>query len=153
MNKHIDETKQHDYTEWPVEREADYAMCHYLRIGANVMADLYDCPERGRLVDPKLSHSTGCVKAEHTGRFAVVRVRFDWLAEVDTSAVLEQRGLVETEPGARLGDIFTTAAVLNRDAAVDVTVLSQEVAGAEDCVRSSLSQEVHTVSRSSRRMG
>eukprot|EP00973_Karenia_brevis_P046188 6401612-Karenia_brevis.AAC.1 len=60
---------------------------------------------------------------------------FDRFAEVDRSAVVEQRGLVEAEPGARPGDIFTTAAVPNRDAAVDVTIVSQEAAGAgEDCV-------------------
>jgi hypothetical protein len=60
---------------------------------------------------------------------------FDRFAEVDTGAVLEQRGLVEAEPGARPGDIFTTAAVPNRDAAVDVTIVSAEAAGAgSDCV-------------------
>ena len=54
---------------------------------------------------------------------------------MDPGFVLEQRGLVEAEPGARPGDIFTRAAVPNRDAAVDVTIVSPEAGGAgQDCV-------------------
>jgi len=60
---------------------------------------------------------------------------FDRKQEVDSSAVLEQRGLVESESYMRPGDIFTTAAVANRDAAVNVTIVSPAAAGAgEDCV-------------------
>ena len=49
--------------------------------------------------------------------------------------MLEARGLVEGEPGARPGDIFSGAAVPNREAAIDVTVVSPEAsAGEADCV-------------------
>ena len=65
----------------------------------------------------------------------MVRTVFDRIVEADSSATLEQRGPVEAEPGARPGDIYTVAAVPNRDAAVDVTIVSQEAAGAgTDCV-------------------
>ena len=125
-----------DYVDGPVLREEDYALCLQLRLGANVVADSYECPECARLVDTRLSHSSCCAKAERTkGHYAVVRAMFDRFAVVDTSATLEQRDLVEAEPGARPGDIFTTAALPNRDAAVDVTIVSQEAGSAgPDCV-------------------
>ena len=69
------------------------------------------------------------------GHYAVVRTMHERMHEVDSGASLEQRGLVEAEPGARPGDIFTTAAVPNREAAVDVTIVSPEAAAAgADCV-------------------
>ena len=65
----------------------------------------------------------------------VVRTVFDRVAAVDSGATLEARGLVEGEPGARPADIFTSAAVPNRDAALDVTVVSQEAGHSNgDCV-------------------
>jgi hypothetical protein len=130
-----------DYHDGPLMREEEYALCLQLRSGPNVVADSCSCLECGRLVDSRLSHSTCCAKAERTkGHYAVVRVMFDRFSEVDPGAVVDQGsevdpGLVEAEPGARPGDIFTTAAVPNRDAAVDVTIVSQEAAGAgNDCV-------------------
>lgn len=122
--------------EGPVPREEDYVLSLQLRLGAKVVADSYKCPECDRLVDCQLYHSTCCAKAERTkGHYAVVRTVFDRIVEADSSATLEQRGLVEAEPGARPGDIYTVAAVPNRDAAVDVTIVSQEAAGAgTDCV-------------------
>jgi len=132
-----------DFCDGPVLNEDDYALSLQLRLGANVVSDSYECPECGSLSDPKLSHSTCCAKAERTkGHYAVVRAMFDRCSQVDTSAVLEQRGLVEAEPGARPGDIFTTAAVPNRDAAVDVTIVSQEAAAAgQDCVATAHSKK------------
>ena len=125
-----------DFCEGPVMTEKDYAIALQLRIGANIVADSYTCPECNSLVDCKLSHSTCCAKAERTkGHYAVVRAIFDRIVEIDSAAVLEHRGLVDAEPGARPGDIFTRAAVPNRDAAVDVTIVSQEARGAgSDCV-------------------
>ena len=125
-----------DFCEGPVLREDDYSLCLQLRLGASVVPDSYECPECGGLVDCRLSHSTCCAKAERTkGHYAVVRAVFERMREVDSGASLEQRGLVEAEPGARPGDIFTTAAVPNREAAVDVTIVSPEAAAAgSDCV-------------------
>eukprot|EP00973_Karenia_brevis_P067703 9419395-Karenia_brevis.AAC.1 len=40
-----------DFCEGPVLREEDYAMDLQLRLGANIVADSYECPECGRLVD------------------------------------------------------------------------------------------------------
>ena len=101
-----------DFCEGPVMTEKDYAIALQLRIGANIVADSYTCPECNSLVDCKLSHSTCCAKAERTkGHYAVVRTIFDRVVEIDSAAVLEHRGLVEAEPGARPGDIFTRAAV------------------------------------------
>ena len=134
-----------DFVDGPVMREEDYALALQLRLGANIVADSYECPECGRLVDTHLSHSSCCAKAERTKRhYAVVRAMFDRISAVDRGAVLEQRGLVEAEPGARPGDIFTTAAVPNRDAALDVTVVSQEAAGSgADCVATAHAGKFH----------
>ena len=90
-----------DSCEGPVVREEDYALALQLRLGANVVADSYVCPECEGLVDSRLSHSTCCAKAERTkAHYVVVRAMFERMVEVDSAAVLEQRGLVEVEPGA-----------------------------------------------------
>ena len=54
---------------------------------------------------------------------------------VDPSTEVEMRGLVEHAPRDRPGDIFTGAAVPNREAAVDVSIVSPHAAHAgSDCV-------------------
>ena len=85
------------------------------------------CPECGNLSDTKLVHSGCCAKAERTkGHYAVVGVCMDYFSKADPAAQVEVAGLSETMPTARPGDIYTTAAVPNKDAALDVTIVSQE---------------------------
>ena len=120
----------------PVLRDDDFTIALQLRLGADIVAESYTCPECDAPVDPKLSHSSCCAKAERTkGHNVIVRTIFDRMTAVDGGATLEARGLVEGEPGARPADIFTTAAVPNRDAAIDVTIVSQEAGHTNgDCV-------------------
>ena len=127
-----------DFTRGPVLPERDFALALQLRLGAHIVADSFLCPECGQPVDTKLAHSTCCAKAERTrGHNAVARVLFDRFVEVDRACSLEVRGLSESEPGARPADLLTQAAVPNREAALDVTIVSPEAGGAgADCVAS-----------------
>lgn len=69
---------------------------------------------------------------------------FDRISAVERHAGLEARGLVKGEPGARPGDIFSSAAVPNREAAIDVTVVSPEAsAGGADCVATAHMKKSH----------
>lgn len=54
----------------------------------------------------------------------------DYISSADSSATLEERGLSRTEPTGRLGDICTCAAIPNRDTTFDITIASEEAAGA-----------------------
>eukprot|EP00973_Karenia_brevis_P092852 12414399-Karenia_brevis.AAC.1 len=66
----------------------------------------------------------------------------DYIVQADPSSQVEVQGLSAVEPSARPGDIFTRAATPNRDAAVDVTICSQEAAYAGgDCVRSAFNRK------------
>jgi hypothetical protein len=57
---------------------------------------------------------------------------------------MEERGLSWAEPGARPGDICTRAAVPNRDAALDITIASQEAGSAgRDCVSAAYRRKLH----------
>lgn len=125
-----------DYTRGPVLHEADLVIALQLRLGAHIMSASFRCAECGGQVDSKLSHAGCCAKAERTrGHNATARVLFDRMVEVDKGCSLEAQGLSTVEPGARPADLLTTAAVPNREAALDVTIVSQEASHAgRDCV-------------------
>ena len=70
-----------------------------------------------------------------TGHYQFARLCADFLGAADPALVLEARGLSTAQPGSRPGDIFTSAALPNRYAALDVTVVSQRAGHAgEACV-------------------
>ena len=75
-----------------------------------------------------------CAIAESTaGHYTVVRALVDGLRVADSAVVTELRGLVEGS-SARPADVYTSAALPGRDAALDVTIAAQDAAGAgDDC--------------------
>jgi hypothetical protein len=114
----------------------DYIDAVRLRLGARVHPEPFVCPECGSLSDTFACHSSCCAKAERTkGHYAVVGVCLDYIAKADPGATVEPAGLSESMPQARPGDIYTSGAVPNREAALDITVVSQEAGHAgHDCV-------------------
>ena len=79
-------------------------------------------------------HALCCAIGESTaGHYTVVRALVDGLRVADSGVVTEVRGLVETS-SARPADVYTSAALPGRDAALDVTIAAQDAAGAgADC--------------------
>jgi hypothetical protein len=124
--------------------EEDYKTAVQLRLGAAFADEPYECPECGRLADIHGYHSSCCAKAERTkGHYAVTKVNMDYISRADSSATLEERGLSRAEPTARPGDICARAAIPNRDAALDITIASQEASGAgRDCVNTAYQKKL-----------
>eukprot|EP00973_Karenia_brevis_P006167 840150-Karenia_brevis.AAC.1 len=145
-----DETVEHKWLSSidPMESltlsEEDFTLAVQLRLGAHILPEPFVCPECGRLADTKLSHSSCCAKAERTkGHYMMVRSCQQFIAQADAHAEMEVRGLSVVEPTSRPGDIFTTAAVPNRDAAIDVTIAAPEAADAGmDCVARAFARKV-----------
>ena len=137
-----------------VFREHDYVDAVGLRLGAAFGPEAMTRAECGVLMSANLSHSSCCARAERTKRhYAKVRICMDYIRRADAGATLEQRRLSQVEPRARPGDVFTMAGVPNRDAALDITIASEEAGGAGgDCVHSIHSQ-VAPISTGSCRVG
>ena len=73
----------------------------------------------------------------------VVRSCMDYVREADPQAQTEVLGLSVVRPEMRLADIYTNAAVPNRDAAIDVTVVSPEAGYAGmDCVQNAFRRKL-----------
>ena len=87
------------------------------------------CRVCGAIMDAQLEHSETCCTAEATrGHYACVRAVVDGLRLADPAITTEPRGLTTTT--SRPADIFTTAAVPGRGAALDVCVASPNAAAA-----------------------
>ena len=91
------------------------------RLGCRSYTGLAPCRLCGGHIDAHLEHSETCSTAEATrGHYACVRAVVDRVRLADPAVTTEPRGLTSTT--SRLADIFTTAAVPGRGAALDVCV-------------------------------
>ncbi len=110
------------------------AACDYVanvqrRLGASLLQTETMCRLCGTTLDPQLVHSECCDTAGATrGHYTVVQAMIDGLKFADPGVSTEPRGLTNTR--ARPADIFTTAAVPGRRAALDVCVASPNAAAA-----------------------
>ena len=101
------------------------------------------CRLCGAYLDTHLEHSETCSTAEATrGHYAVVRAVVDGLKLADPAITTEPRRL--TTSISRPADIFTTAAVPGRGAALDVCVASPNAAAAMgDAAASAFRRKLH----------
>ncbi len=110
------------------------ATCDYVadvqrRLGACMLQTEAVCRLCGAPLDPQLVHSECCDTAGATrGHYAVVQSMVGGLKFADPGVCTEPRGLTNTR--SRPADIFTTAAVPGRRAALDVCVASPNAAAA-----------------------
>ena len=99
------------------------------RLGNRMYTGDTPCQVCGAFLDAQLEHSETCCTAEATrGHYACVRAVVDGLRLADPAITTEPRGLTTTT--SRPADIFTTAAVPGRGAALDVCVASPNAAAA-----------------------
>ena len=109
--------------------QADYVLNVQKSLGARVLTTEVKCRVCGTPLDGCLEHAETCAQAEATkGHYAVVRAVADGLRMVDPGVALEVRGLADTN--ARPADIYTTAAVPGRRAALDICICSPNAASA-----------------------
>lgn len=110
--------------------EADFVLNVQKRLGARAHVGETPCRLCGAVLDPQLEHSEVCSTAEATrGHYCVVRCVVEGLRLADPAVSTEPRGLTSTE--ARPADIFTSAALPGRSAALDVCVASANAAAAQ----------------------
>ena len=108
---------------------SDFVINVQKRLGAVSLASALSCRLCGAELDPQLEHSETCCVAEATrGHYACVRAVVNGLKLADPSVTTEPRGL--TTLTSRPADIFTTAAVPGRSAALDVCIASPNAAAA-----------------------
>ena len=126
-----------------VMSEADYVAGVQKRLGAKILCSECACRLCGKPLDPHLDHSEVCCIGEATrGHYAVVRAVVDGLRIADSAVTTEPRGLTSTQ--ARPADIFTSAAVPGRSAALDVCIASPDAASAgEDAVQTAFKRKLH----------
>eukprot|EP00929_Paragymnodinium_shiwhaense_P026577 TRINITY_DN1578_c0_g1_i1.p1 TRINITY_DN1578_c0_g1~~TRINITY_DN1578_c0_g1_i1.p1 ORF type:complete len:384 (+),score=60.22 TRINITY_DN1578_c0_g1_i1:335-1486(+) len=124
-------------------KEADFTTAVKHRLGAHFTSEPVQCRVCGDLMSTTASHALCCAPAESTaGHYTVVRATLDGLRVADSSAVTEVRGLVENST-ARPADIYTNAAIPGRDAALDITIVSQDaLAAGEDCCATAFRRKI-----------
>ncbi len=109
--------------------EADYVANVQKRLGARMYTGAAPCRLCGAPLDPQLEHGELCSTAEATrGHYACVRSLVDGFRLADPNVATEPAGLTSTLD--RPADIFTTAAVPGRSAALDVCIASPNAARA-----------------------
>jgi len=125
-----------------VMAETDYVLNVQKRLGAKIINSECSCKVCGKILDPCLNHSEVCAIGEATrGHYAVVRSLVDGFKIADPAVTTEPRGLTRTQ--ARPADVFTSAAVPGRSAALDVCVTSPDAAAAgADAVESAFRRKL-----------
>ena len=132
-----------DPARWVMMSEQDYVMAVRVRLGCFLQPSSFLCAECGAIADARGVHCECCAKAERTkGHYLAVRACMSYVLQADPAAQTEVQGLSEAQPDARPADFFTNAAVPNRDAAVDISIVSPEAghAGA-DCVQTAFQKK------------
>ena len=114
--------------------DMDYVHAVRDRLGANVATDDTLCNVCGEVMGPTASHAKCCAPSERTiGHYGVVRELVEGFKLADSTVHTEPRGLVQGS-ARRPADIYTKAALPGRDAALDITITSQEATGSgQDC--------------------
>ena len=125
----------------------DFVINIQKRMGNRVHDGDAACRLCGSHLDPQLEHSETCSTAEATrGHYACVRALVDGLRLADPAITTEPRGL--TTSTSRPADIFTTAAVPGRGAALDVCVASPNAAAAMgDAAAAAFRRKLHRYRR------
>ena len=119
-----------DSSSGAVMTPADYVINVQKRLGARILGGAIACRLCGAPLDPQLEHAETCSTAEATrGHYACVRSLVEGFRLADPGVTTEPRGLTSTQ--ARPADIFTTAAVPGRSAALDVCIASPNAAAAQ----------------------
>ena len=123
--------------------EIDFTTAVRHRLGAEFLPEPMNCRICGKCMSTTLSHALCCAPAESTaGHYCVVRSAVDGLWVADASVVTEVRGLVE-DSSARPADIYTKAAIPGRDAALDVSIASQDAINAGvDCCQTAFNKKL-----------
>ena len=99
----------------------DYVTNVQKRLGNRACTDCGQCRPCGSCLDPQLEHGETCSTAEATrGHDACVHAVLGGLKLADPGISMESRGLAEAQ--SMPADLFTTAAVPGRSAALDVCV-------------------------------
>ena len=112
-----------------------YVLAVRKRLGCQLLAEPVQCQLCGNLMDTRLYHAECCAIGEATiGHYKVVKKVLDGVVLADSRARTETRGLCEASD-VRPADIYTSAALPGREAALDVTVVSPESSRADqDCL-------------------
>ena len=137
-----------DPKEGTVLNEMDFSTAVRHRLGAEFVSEPVACWICGKCMDVTAAHALCCAQGESTaGHYTVVRAVVDGLRVADSSVVTEVRGLVE-DSSARPADVYTRAALPGRDAALDITVASQDAIGAgEDCCTTAFNKKLRKYAR------
>lgn len=120
----------------PVVPPAEFAVAVRLRIGASCIDDEMICPRcSSSILDRVGAHALCCAIPEATrGHYAVRDDILQLTHLADPSADTETSGLIDDAPLLRPADIFTSAAIPGRLAALDIAVTSPDCSGAgDDC--------------------
>ena len=119
-------------------RGQEFIVAVRVRIGADVMAAGQPCRCCGGILDAKGHHAMRCAPGESTrGHNRVANTLLSLASLADGASCAEPRGLVASRPALRPADVLTTAA-FGRGAALDVSIVSPDAAGAgsDPCVAS-----------------
>jgi hypothetical protein len=130
----------------------DFVVNVQKRLGCRSYTGAAMCRICGSQLDTHLEHSETCSTAEATrGHYACVRAVVDGVRLADPAVTTEPRGLTSTT--SRPADIFTTAAVPGRSAALDVCVASPNAAAAMgDAAASAYRRKLHRYRREVREL-
>jgi hypothetical protein len=109
--------------------ESDYVLNVQRRLGAKLLNQECACRLCGKIMDPQGERCEVCAIGEATmGHYAIFRAVVEGLRLADAAITTEPTGLTDTQ--SRPADIFTTAAVPGRSAALDVCVASPDAGAA-----------------------
>ena len=125
-----------------------YVLAVRKRLGCQLLAEPVQCHLCGKLMDTRLYHAECCAVGEATiGHYKVCRKLYDGVVLADSRARTETRGLCEASD-VRPADIYTSAALPGREAALDVTVVSPEASRAgQDCLQTAYSDKIRKYRR------
>lgn len=130
----------------PTLDKAEYLTAIRLRIGAPCIEDVITCPRcNDKNLDRSCRHALLCAIPEATrGHYDVRDAILPLVHLADPSADTETPGLVPDFPTLRPADIFTSAAISGRLAALDIAITSPDATGAgEDCCQAMFDRKVH----------
>ena len=112
----------------------EYVTAVRLRIGAPSIGDSMVCPRcNTATLDPPFVHALCCSRGESTkGQYCVRDEAINLVHLADVSACTEILELILDRPSLRPADIFTSAAIPGRMAALDIGICSPDASHASD---------------------
>ena len=123
----------------------DYITNVQKRLGNRAYTGLGQCRLCGSFLESQLEHGETCSTAEASrGHYACVHAVLGGLRLTDPGITTEPRGLTEAQ--SRAAELFTTAAVPGRSAALDVCVgSSNAAAGRGDAAQAAFDRKILTL--------